>query len=59
MAGTSARLARRLSRWAEFPGTADPRLAVAVAAVASFILGLLGLRAFLPLEPGSGPGALG
>jgi len=53
MAGTFARLARRLSRWAAFLGTVDLRLVVAVAAVASFILGLFGLRAFLPHQPSS------
>ena len=53
MAGTYARLARRLSRWAAFLGTVDLRLVVAVVAVASFILGLFGLRAFLPHQPSS------
>ena len=53
MAGTFARLARRLSRWAAFLGTVDLRLVVAVVAVASFILGLLGLRAYLLHQPSS------
>jgi RyR domain/TrkA-N domain len=53
MAGTYARVARRLSRWAAFLGTVDLRLVVAVAAAASFILGLFGLRAFLPHQPSS------
>jgi voltage-gated potassium channel Kch len=53
MAGTFARLARRLSRWAAFLGTVDLRLVVAVAGVASFTLGLFGLRAFLPQQPSS------
>jgi voltage-gated potassium channel Kch len=53
MAGTFGRLARRLSRWAAFLGTVDLRLVVAVLAVASFILGLLGLRAYLLHQPSS------
>jgi hypothetical protein len=53
MAGTFARLSRRLSRWAAFLGTVDLRLVVAFVAVASFILGLFGLRAFLPYQPSS------
>lgn len=53
MAGTFGRLARRLSRWAAFLGTVDLRLVVAVLAVASFILGLFGLRAYLLHQPSS------
>jgi hypothetical protein len=54
MAGRLARrLTRRLAGWGTFLGTVDLRLVVAVVAVASFILGLIGLRAYLPHQPSS------
>ena len=54
MAGRLARrLTRRLAGWGTFLGTVDLRLVVAVVAVASFILGLIGLRAYLPHQPPS------
>lgn len=54
MAGRLARrLTRRLAGWAAFLGTVDLRLVVALAAGASFILGLIGLRAYLTHQPSS------
>jgi voltage-gated potassium channel Kch len=54
MAGRLARrLMRRLAVWTAFLGTVDLRLVVTVVAVASFTLGLIGLRAFLPHQPSS------
>lgn len=54
MAGRLARrLTRRLAGWGTFLGTVDLRLVVAVVAVASFILGLIGLRAYLLHQPSS------
>jgi hypothetical protein len=47
------RLTQRLARWAAFLGTVDLRLVLAVVAVTSFILGLAGLRAYLPHQPPS------
>lgn len=49
----AGRLAKRLARWAAFAATVDLRLVVAVIAVTAFILGLFGLRAYLPGQPAS------
>jgi voltage-gated potassium channel Kch len=47
----AGRLRKRLAWWAAFLGTVDLKLVVAVIAGAAFILGLFGLRAYLPHQP--------
>lgn len=47
------RPARRLSRWLASWRTVDIRLVAAVVAVASFVLGLIGLRLYVPHQPAS------
>lgn len=47
------RLGRRLARWAAFLGTVDLRLLLALVALASFILGYIGLASYVPHLPAS------